>query len=77
MTDKDLIQALRCIGSPDFQCQESCPFHSREVAQEALRAEVGGAARWDNCDCDGIVMAAADRLEAILAENERPKVQEV
>lgn len=53
MTDKELLQALRCCGSDGYNCRE-CPC-------------------FDECeaDCGNRAPAlAANRLEALLAENE-------
>ena len=56
MTDKELIQALKCCGSDGYNCR-ACPC-------------------FDECeaDCGNRAPAlAVDRLEALLAENERLK----
>lgn len=69
MTDKELIQDLRCSGSPAPHCQETCPFFTWEDVPADLSKSFGGAEIFGSCDCDGIVMRAADRMEALLTEN--------
>ena len=66
MTDQEIIQALRCTASADFECiRERCPFFVQEDIPEGLREKCGGMEKWDGCDVDGVALAAADRLEEL------------
>lgn len=59
MKDKELIQALRCCGSTNEDACKGCPV------KKECHENIGNPA----------ASAAADRLEALLAENERLKAQ--
>ena len=57
MTDKELIQALRCCGSTNDEVCKDCPV------KKECHETIGNPA----------ALSAAYRLEALLAENERLK----
>lgn len=61
MNDRELIQALRCcVSSPHRDgCRNTCVFYNGDI----------------NCCIPEMGKAVADRLEALLAENERLKSQ--
>ena len=70
MTDKEIIQALRCTstpGGPTEDC-EKCPYWKTEQLT-AEQKEKLGVDTWTSCDVDKVGMDAADLIERLTAEN--------
>lgn len=70
MTDKDIVQALRCTstpGGPTGDC-EKCPDWKTEQLT-AEQKEKLGVDTWTSCDVDKVGMDAADLIERLTAEN--------
>lgn len=66
---KILIDALRCIASEDPECKADCPYRFREEIKPdfpwpADETE-NGIGYWVSCDCDRIVMDAAEAVESL------------
>ena len=72
MTDiNTLIKALRCSASPytdNKNCTE-CQYRLQEEVKDDLPvpydAEIDGKKYWISCDCDRIVLDAAEMLEKL------------
>ena len=70
MTDKEIVQALRCTstpGGPTGDC-EKCPYWKTEQLT-AEQKEKLGVDTWTSCDVDKVGMDAADLIERLTAEN--------
>ena len=70
MTDKEIVQALRCTstpGGPTGDC-EKCPYWKTEQLT-AEQKEKLGVDTWTSCDVDKAGMDAADLIERLTAEN--------
>lgn len=70
MTDKKIVQALRCTstpGGPTGDC-EKCPYWKTEQLT-AEQKEKLGVDTWTSCDVDKVGMDAADLIERLTAEN--------
>lgn len=70
MTDKEIVQALRCTstpGGPTGDC-EKCPYWKTEQLT-AEQKEKLGVDTWTSCDVDKVGMDAADLIERLAAEN--------
>ena len=70
MTDKEIVQALRCTstpGGPSREC-EKCPYWKKERLNEQLKEKLG-TDTWTSCDVDKVGMDAADLIERLTAEN--------
>ena len=71
MTDKEIVQALRCTstpGGPSGEC-EKCPYWKKKRLNEQLKEKLG-TDTWTSCDVDKVGMDAADLIERLTAENE-------
>ena len=71
MTDKEIVQALRCTstpGGPTGDC-EKCPYWKTEQLT-AEQKEKLGVDTWTSCDVDKVGMDAADLIERLTADNE-------
>ena len=70
MTDKEIVQALRCTstpGGPTGDC-EKCPYwKTKQLTAE--QKEKLGVDTWTSCDVDKVGMDAADLIERLTAEN--------
>lgn len=70
MTDKEIVQALRCTstpGGPTGDC-EKCPYWKTEQLT-AEQKEKLGVDTWTSCDIDKVGTDAADLIERLTAEN--------
>lgn len=70
MTDKEIVQALRCTstpGGPTGDC-EKCPYWKTEQLT-AEQKEKLGVDTWTSCDIDKVGLDAADIIERLTAEN--------
>lgn len=70
MTDKEIVQALRCTstpGGPTGDC-EKCPYWKIEQLT-AEQKEKLGVDTWTSCDIDKVGLDAADLIERLTAEN--------
>lgn len=65
---EELIKALRCSADPTIahECM-SCKYKVVEEVNKEIPVEpdliIDGEAYWVSCDCDRIVLEAADQLE--------------
>lgn len=70
MTDREIMQALRCTstpGGPIGNCEE-CPYYRREQVEGEFKEKLG-TDTWASCDVDKIGMDAANQIERLTAEN--------
>lgn len=70
MTDKEILQALRCTstpGGPTGDC-EKCPYWKTEQLTDEQKEKLG-VDTWTSCDVDKVGMDAADLIERLTAEN--------
>lgn len=70
MTDKEIVQALRCIsttGDHQVNC-EQCPYWKKEQLNGRLKEKLG-TDTWASCDIDKVGLDAADLIECLTAEN--------
>lgn len=75
MTDRELIEKLRCTSTPPAEGHScsGCAYAVTEEVPEGWPSEFSEEV-WISCDCDRIVLEAADRVEelsAMLAEMQR------
>ena len=76
MTDKEIIQALRCTstpGGPTGDC-EKCPYWKTEQLTAEQKEKLGVDA-WTSCDVDKVGMDAADLIERLTAENAKAEAE--
>ena len=70
MTDKEIIQALRCTstpGGPQEDCT-GCTYYRKEQLDAELKEKLG-VDTWPSCDVNKVGMDAADIIERLTAEN--------
>lgn len=69
-TINEIIKALRCSGTPrpKYDC-DNCPYRRLEKVQDGIPIEedviIDGEKYWEGCDCEKIVIDAANLLEKI------------
>ncbi len=69
-TLNEIIKALRCSGTPrpKYDC-DNCPYRRLEKVQDGIPIEedviIDGEKYWEGCDCEKIVIDAANLLEKI------------
>ena len=76
MTDKEIVQALRCTstpGGPTGDC-EKCPYWKTEQLT-AEQKEKLGVDTWTSCDIDKVGTDAADLIERLTAENAKAEAE--
>ncbi len=70
MTDKEIVQALRCTsttGDHTSNC-EQCPYWKKEQLNGRLKEKLG-TDTWTSCDIDKVGLDAASLIERLTAEN--------
>ena len=74
MTDKEIVQALRCTSTPGDHASncEQCPYWKKERLDGRLKEKLG-TDTWASCDIDKIGLDAADLIERLTAENAAPR----
>lgn len=69
-----LIEALRCSNYANSDCKEDCPYRLLEEIKPDFPVPadvtVNGVGYWVSCDCDRMVLDAADMLESLGADHE-------
>ena len=70
MTDKEIIQALRCTSTPGGLHEDctGCPYYRKEQLDAELKEKLG-VDTWPSCDVNKVGMDAADLIERLTAEN--------
>ena len=70
MTDKEIVQALRCTSTPGDHASncEQCPYWKKERLNGRLKEKLG-TDTWTSCDVDKVGLDAADLIERLTAEN--------
>lgn len=70
MTDKEIVQALRCTSTPGDHTSncEQCPYWKQEQLNGRLKEKLG-TDTWTSCDIDKVGLDAADLIERLTAEN--------
>ena len=70
MTDKEIIQALRCTSTPGSLHEDctGCPYYRKEQLDAELKEKLG-VDTWPSCDVNKVGMDAADLIERLTAEN--------
>ena len=70
MTDKEIIQALRCTSTPGGLHEDctGCPYYRKEQLGAELKEKLG-VDTWPSCDVNKVGMDAADIIERLTAEN--------
>lgn len=70
MTDKEIVQALRCKSTPGDHTSncEQCPYWKKEQLNGQLKEKLG-TDTWASCDIDKVGLDAADLIERLTAEN--------
>lgn len=70
MTDKELVQALRCTSTPGSLHEDctGCPYYRKEKLDAELKEKLG-VDTWPSCDVNKVGMDAADIIERLTAEN--------
>lgn len=70
MTDKEIVQALRCTSTPGGHTSncEQCPYWKKEQLNGRLKEKLG-TDTWTSCDVDKVGLDAADLIERLTAEN--------
>ena len=69
-TLNEIIKALRCSGTPrpKYDC-DNCPYRRLEKVPDGIPIEedviIDGEKYWEGCDCEKIVIDAANLLEKI------------
>lgn len=68
---EDIVRALRCTSTPGSECMgNACAYWNVEDLDEYIR-NIDGKYDCSGCDCDRIVMDAADMISALMEENDR------
>lgn len=70
MTEKEIVQALRCTstpGGPQEDCT-GCTYYRKEQLDAELKEKLG-VDTWPSCDVNKVGMDAADIIERLTAEN--------
>ena len=70
MTEKEIVQALRCTSTPGDHTSncEQCPYWKKEQLNGRLKEKLG-TDTWTSCDIDKVGLDAADLIERLTAEN--------
>lgn len=70
MTDKEIVQALRCTSTPGSLHEDctGCPYYRKEKLDAELKEKLG-VDTWPSCDVNKVGMDAADLIERMTAEN--------
>ena len=70
MTDKEIVQALRCTSTPGGLHEDctGCPYYRKEQLDAELKEKLG-MDTWPSCDVNKVGMDAADLIERLTAEN--------
>lgn len=70
MTDKEIIQALRCTSTPGGLQEDctGCTYYRKEQLDAELKEKLG-VDTWPSCDVNKVGMDAADLIERLTAEN--------
>ena len=70
MTDKEIVQALRCTSTPGDHTSncEQCQYWKKEQLNGRLKEKLG-TDTWTSCDIDKVGLDAADLIERLTAEN--------
>lgn len=70
MTDKEIVQALRCTSTPGSLHEDctGCPYYRKEQLDAELKEKLG-VDTWPSCDVNKVGMDAADLIERLHAEN--------
>lgn len=70
MTDKEIVQALRCTSTPGNHTSncEQCPYWKKEQLNGRIEEKLG-TDTWTSCDIDKVCLDAADLIEHLTAEN--------
>ena len=70
MTEKEIVQALRCTSTPGDHTSncEQCPYWKKEQLNGRLKEKLG-TDTWTSCDIDKVGPDAADLIERLTAEN--------
>lgn len=70
MTDKEIIQALRCTSTPGGLHEDctGCPYYRKEQLDAELKEKLG-VDTWPSCDVNKVGMDAADLIERLTSEN--------
>ncbi len=70
MTEKEIIQALRCTSTPGGLHEDctGCTYYRKEQLDAELKEKLG-VDTWPSCDVNKVGMDAADIIERLTAEN--------
>ena len=70
MTNKEIIQALRCTSTPGGLHEDctGCTYYRKEQLDAELKEKLG-VDTWPSCDVNKVGMDAADIIERLTAEN--------
>ena len=70
MTDKEIVQALRCTSTPGSLHEDftGCPYYRKEKLDAEKKKKLG-VDTWPSCDVNKVGMDAADLIERLTAEN--------
>lgn len=70
MTDKEIIQALRCTSTPGGLQEDctGCTYYRKEQLDAELKEKLG-VDTWPSCDVNKVGMDAADIIERLTAES--------
>lgn len=76
MTDKEIIQALRCTSTPGGLHEDctGCTYYRKEQLDAELKEKLG-VDTWPSCDVNKVGMDAADIIERLTAENAKAEAE--
>ena len=66
---EEIVKALRCSASPKHSDCSNCKYRYLEEVSDKIPCspdcEIDGVQYWESCDCDRMVLDAADVIDRL------------